>query len=229
MKARHLVAASSLMLAMAACSTTPASGPAADQSSAPPSHATPVATGWPLTLDMDLSQPVHQSIDVTCPHWAGPPSLIGAIPKSARAVAVVTVVQQEPARWNTIDGHRPSQAEALAALRASNGQISPMLWTGWLLSVTGPVLRGSVPTTITAYLRGGKLGQDDLDVDSCTSTPRPGATFLATFGGEVDNQNAAALRVPKLIDLMPYDAATGMVTTRGGVVKLSASLPTVGP
>jgi hypothetical protein len=178
-----------------------------------------------LPFGLDLSRPVHRHVDVACPQWAGPPDFAAAIPATARAVAVVTVVAQQAARWNTVDAHRPGQAEALAAYRNSNGRIAPMLWTGWLLRVSGPVLRGSLPATITAYVEGGRLGDDELDIGSCGATPSSGATFVAVFGDEIDHQDATAPRVPMLTALMPYQASTGMVATPGGVVRLPASLP----
>ena len=225
MRARAIVLAGVCLVATTGCGIV--TRPAATRP-LPPSQADRAATGpVPATLpfDLDLSRPVHRRIDVACPQWAGPPDFAAAIPSTARAVAVVTVVAQQATRWNTIDEHRPAQAEALAAFRNSNGRIAPMLWTGWSLRISGPVLRGNLPTTFTAYVEGGKLGDDELDVGSCGGTPSPGATFVAVLGDEIDDQSVVTPRVPMLTALMPYVPATGMVTTPGGVVHLPAAIP----
>jgi hypothetical protein len=201
--------------------------PAAAKPTAPPSAAgrsTPEATGFPLTSTIDLTRPVHQTIDVDCARWAGPPNLSLAVPKTARAVAIVTIDARQAVRWGTVDGKRPTQAEAIAA--AAQGLAQPMLWTGWSMHLSGPVLRGNVPATLTAYVQGGALVQDEIRIGSCLHSPLvAGGTYLAVFGDEVDGQTATGIHAPKLWDLMAYDPPSATVTAPGGAVRLPASLP----
>jgi len=226
MNVRTTIALAGAALLLSACGRMAEAPAAALQ---PSLTATPTtAANLPLSnveLKSKLTFPsgaIHGPvIDCVWAQHAGKLTLSDVLGK-IRAVALVTVVAPGPApRWNTSDGLRPTtQNQADAIVVASNGAVQPSIYSPWVLQVIdGPTIpsRTAVTSPLTAFRRGGTLGQDTMYDCSTTSQIKVGGTYLAELDGEItDGSTAGPLRLPELADLMAYDPATRTVHTRWG-------------
>jgi hypothetical protein len=205
----NITAAVLAAVALTACGSTPT----------PP----PSASGSRLPINYD--RPVQQVQSPDCVAWVGPPSL-DYLRNTAhyRAVAIMTIDQKVDTRWNSPDGQRLTQAQVVAE-EASPNRYQPFLMTGWAMHPSR-VLRGTVPGSIVAYTVGGTLGSDtttEAGTGCLITAPQPGHTYLVAFGAEVNRQATASLVRPVIAELLPYNPATGVVVTRGGIMYVPAA------
>jgi hypothetical protein len=233
MKRQRIAVATATLVALTGCgSIHGAPAAAATQSSVQASPATVSAAhaSFVPKLRFDFTRPIRQgTIECDRAGWAGPPNLAKAL-SYARGIAVIRLDKRSSARWNTSDGTRPTEDQAQAIVAGSAGKVEPFLYTGWTLHIVGPVLRGSLPSSLTGYFYGGVHAQDSMPAASCTmAAPVEGGTYLAAFGPEIGEQASSTLHEPIVDDLFAYDPATGSVTAPGGVVQLPANLPALGP
>ena len=215
MNSRRLVVVAVGLLFLSACGVHSTVGAPA---------AAPVKGGGPIgpsgvypLFDLDFTRAIHTpTLMCEDPVFTGTltlPILLG----SEVAAAIVTLDGQGTARWNTLDGHRWTNAEAAAALAAAHGTFQPSLNTPWLLHRSGAVLRGTLPPAFTAWIGGGDLGADHLSGCGVGVPPVAGRTYLAEFGANL-TMGTGDHSGPILLWLSPYDPATKMAHTRFGVL-----------
>lgn len=162
-------------------------------------------------MGIDFSHPIRQSGDCTMPGWGGTPTFSQVLRTQGNlaTAAIMTVIGPSASpQWNTPDGHRWTQPEAIAA-RQQHG-IIPVIEAPWLLKRTGPDFVGAVPDSVTVWLIGGKVGQDWTYGGNCIAgeaDPMPGSSYLMLFGPQ---QNLApspgAYRV--ILAAYPYSPVT---------------------
>lgn len=220
---RRLAFAGAAAAALGGCGAV-AGGPAGPQPGANAGQgSTAEQPAGPLHSTFDFSRPINIVAQCDPPLYAGELTVAGLL-GNVRGAAVVTLDAPGAARWNSSDGHRWTQAEADAAVTAAHGRFSPSLFTPWRLHVSGPVLRGTVPSSITAYALGGKLGADRISMACTTVAPVAGQTYLAEFGGELTTAaTTGPLQSPVLAELIAYDPATRTAHTRYGPLVLPSA------
>jgi len=184
----------------------------------------PVSTGR-SGLPYTFNRPVQHVVSPDCMAWFGPPSL-DYLQSSAhyRAVAIVTIDRTADTRWNTPDGLRPTQAQAVAE-EASPHRYTPFLMSGLAMHPTR-VFRGVVPASIVAYSVGGTLGADSMTetgTGCLVAAPKPEGTRIAAFGSEIDRQATTSLVRPVIAEVLPYDPSTKLVVTRDGPMLLPSN------
>jgi len=211
---RRVALAATVIAAMTGCGMV-VNGPAARPSTTPaPAQPTAAAARGAAGPQLDFSRPSIMSPVLNCdgPLYAGKLTLDGLL-QGVGTAAIVTLDSQGTARWNTADGHRWTVAEAQAAIAAG---IRPWLFTPWTLHRSGPVLRGTLPSSLTAYVGGGTLGADQVHDCGTGHLPVAGGSFLAEF---VTDQSVGTI----LVGLMPYDPATRTVHTPFGLLTLPST------
>lgn len=216
MNTRRIVVLAACLLCLSACGVRSVVGAPA----AAPVHAGPLgpADANPL-FDLDFTRAIHTpTLMCDGPVFNGTltlPILLG----SDQEAAIVTVDGKGMARWNTPDGHRWTQAEAEAARASSHGTFQPYLNTPWLLHLSGPVLRGTLPQAITAWTSGGDVGQDHLSGCGVGIEPVAGRTYLAEFAQNL-TVGTGEHSGPILMWLSSYDPGTKTLHTRFGALTL---------
>ena len=108
-----------------------------------------------------------------------------------------------PAQWNTPDGHRWTQPEAIVARQHG---IIPSIEMRWRFQRTGPTFEGSVPDNVEVWLEGGTVGNDFQGGGNCIQgepDPIPGFSYLMFFGPQQDLAPPGAYRV--IMAAWPYD------------------------
>ena len=146
----------------------------------------------------DMSKPLRTT--AFCDLAAPPPSIedevgfVGGLNSAdGRAAAIVEVLAIGKPRWDTPDGHRPTQAQADAEIDRSNGNRVTSIYTPIEVNVVR-VYKGVLPKRLTLYAEGGSLGNDA--VTSCSFGPGlriressarvgRGRQYLAILGNEL--------------------------------------------
>jgi len=231
-----------LVVALAACGSDPpqrqqmASAPLTCGSTEPP-VAAPTPTPKPASpwqpipfaeaadqlrqLGFDFSRPIRQYGDSYPETWTGRPTLQKVLreEQNLAAAAIMTVIGPDgPPRWNTPDGHRWTQDEAIRA-RAQNG-VLPFIETPWHFVRSGPTFVGSVPTSVEVWLAGGAVGQDFLGGGNSFEPPIPGRSYLLLFGPQQNLAPPGAFRV--ILNTYPYDPVTRALDGPWGRITLAS-------
>ena len=161
-------------------------------------------------MGFDFSHPIHMpGNDCVMPTWGGRPSLQQVLdrqPNLATAAVMTVVGPTGPARWNTPDGHRWTQPEAIAARLKG---VAPAIQQPWRLDRSGPTFAGDVPDSVEVWLVGGRVGDDYMFGGNCIAgeaDPVPGRSYLIFFGPAQDLAPPGAYRV--ILAAWPYDPVT---------------------
>lgn len=196
-----------------------------------PVDATPGYIHW------NMSQPVHPEFD--CDFASGHITLHDALQRATGVVAIATIASTGPARWNTPNGKRPTQAyiDALQHPVKVNGRwpVDPGTYTPYTMTVQRP-LHGNLAagTTLTAYFKGGavpyvdaagKIQQDAIS--GCWRQPGQAAVghaFLVWLDADLTTGAAGVVHEPVLGEADPYDPATDIVRLDYGPAKLADAL-----
>ena len=170
----------------------------------------------------NFDRPIQVVSEPDCAGWYGPASLAYLRNRTHyRAVALVTIDQKADTRWDTPDGKKLTEAQAIAEENSPH-RYTPWLMTGWALHVQR-VYSGSVPQHLVGYTPGGTLAADSTTYrgSGCLlAEPQPGKEYLIGLGEEIDGRVTASLVRPEIAELLPYNPASNMVTTRGGPMAL---------
>ena len=250
MRTYRLVPAAALGLLVCACAggdavavSSKGGGSAAPVPTSATSAAGQRITGTPGYMRRDMSKPIHEFDQCdpardTVHDFLLHTGLTTSDPdQDDRAAAIVRLTAAGPARWNTPDGRRPTQAliDALQHPTQVNGQwpVEPSIDTPYTMEVLR-VLRGAIPgVTVTAYVRGGTVGQDSIRGCQTAAAafehppgPTIGHTYLVFFGREltINGLGAAPVVQPEVGALDPYDPATGIVQDFSDRARLSDAM-----
>jgi hypothetical protein len=143
------------------------------------------------------------------------------LPGNSRSMAIVEVSRILPARWNTEDGERPTQAEANVMA------VDPSIFTPLELSVTREIAGEALPRTLVAFAPAGVIGDErrqsgcdftaspDGTVHSLSGTIVAGHRYLALFGQELlTGRKVGPIERAELDDL--FEIVDGRVVGPGG-------------
>lgn len=95
-----------------------------------------------------------------------------------RAAVLGRVSGLGPTLWNTADGHRPTNEDLRAGLL-------PAIYTAVTFSEVKGVAGGLGGPTLTAYVRGGTIGNDSFAGCSVGARLTVGQTYLVLLGEEI--------------------------------------------
>ena len=203
--------------------------------------ATPTASSQPGPQDVtpgyihwDMSVPVHMVGSCDFPR-----STLRQTLQGATSAAIVTVTGSGLARWNTLDGRRPTQAavDALQHPIRVDGvwPVQPSIYTPYTMTVERP-LRGKlsanastsvfVESGMVAYVdAAGKPQRDEVDYACARFGPAAiGKTFLIVLGWDLTTHRTDWVQQPVLGLSLPYDPATDIVRGLDGPEKLGTAL-----
>lgn len=222
MTGSHLLVAV-MVLASAACSGTRAPGAASDN----PASASPAAVGattadatYPKTLT-EVPASEGPLPEASCyNHTVSMQMIRQSVPAMVHlssVVAVGTFAGFGPARWNTLDGHRPSHAELLAGKPASLDRP--------LMIADATMLRGRPDALTGALVRGGTSGCDTMRY-SFTPELQSGTRYVYFLAPTSDIDGVVRDSVG-LIDAWPVDTAGVVNTRRDGPLPLTELVHTV--
>jgi hypothetical protein len=177
----------------------PTAAPAGPTPNTPVSSSVATAAASLLAMGYDFSHPIHiPGSDCEPPTWGGRPSLphvLGQQPNLAAAAIMTVVGPTGPAQWNTTDGHRWTQPEAIAARLKG---VIPAIQQPWKFVRSGQTFVGSVPDSVQVWMVGGRVGDDYMFGGNCiagASEPLPGQSYLMFFGPTQDLAPPGAYRV----------------------------------
>ena len=226
---------------LSACGLVPTVNTAAKSvATAPPTphHLSgPIPDVTPGYSHWDMSQPVKPP-ELPCDFASGHLSLHDALQRSTGTAAIATITGTGPARWNTADGKRPTQAyiDALQHPVKVNGRwpVGPGTYTPYTMTVQRP-LHGNLgaSTTLTAFYKGGavpyvdaagKPQQDNVAVCPLGRAPVIGQTYLVWLDADLTTGATDAVRQPMLTVADPYNPATDIVQLPYGPLKLADAL-----
>jgi hypothetical protein len=140
--------------------------------------------------------------------------LVGTVGKNignARTALLVRVVRMGAPRWNTPDGHRPTQAQADAMVDRLD--ITPSIYTPLTLSILRLYAGVSVSGELAAFAETGRIGLDEdfscgfgsphtLQIRDGPAVVAVGATYVAFLAKElVTGRNEGALSMPVIDNL----------------------------
>jgi hypothetical protein len=177
-------------------------------------------------MGFDFSHPISIYPDCEMPGWGGTPTLQQVLkwrPDLATAAIVTVVGPDGSPRWNTPDGQRWTQPEAIAA--RMHGLV-PAILTPWRLVRSGPNFVGSVPDSVVVWREGGLIVSDSIIGGECIlgAEPAPGRSYLIFFGAP--QLMTGSYR--EIIAAWPYDPVTHALDGPWGRIWLAPPPPAGG-